>query len=186
VKEILNTAMKLELVPFAPVAAIDSVICTIEAINDPAAMNISFLINGDLNQICWPDDVQTNDALWKHTCFEYFIAAVDEAHYYEFNQAPSGAWASYRFGRYRTDMTISDNIVADKFLMSLDEKTCDVQLEVAFPHISEFLLGLAVILEDTNAQLHYFSLSHPRDKPDFHAREHYALVNVDNLLPEVL
>jgi hypothetical protein len=178
--------MKLELVPFAPVSSIDSLSCTIEAINEPAAMNISFLIKGDLNQISWPEDVQTSEALWKHTCFEYFIAAVDDEYYYEFNQSPSGAWASYRFSRYRTDMTIAENIVADKFLMSLDEETCDVQLEVAFPHGSEFQLGLSVILEDMNAQLHYFSLSHPQDKPDFHAREHYALVNVASLLQEAL
>jgi len=96
VKEILNAAMKLELVPFAPIASIDNVSCNIAAINEPAAMNISFQIHGDLNQILWPDNAQTNDALWKHTCFEYFIAAVDDEHYYEFNQAPSGAWATAR------------------------------------------------------------------------------------------
>lgn len=178
--------MKLELVPFTPISAIDSISCNIEAINEPAAMNISFQINGDLDQIRWPDHVQTNDALWEHTCFEYFIAAVDDEHYFEFNQAPSGAWTSYRFSRYRTDRSIDENIVADKFLMSLDEKTCDVELEVAFPQASEFQLGLSVILEDMNAQLHYFSLSHPLDKPDFHAREHYTSVNTGSLLQEVL
>ena len=174
--------MKLELVPFTPVTAIDSVLCTLEAINDPAALNISYQIKGDLSQIRWPDDVQASDTLWEHTCFEYFIAAFDDDHYYEFNQAPSGAWACHEFSRYRTNMTVSTNIVADKFLMSLDEKTCQAQLEVAFPITPDFQLGLSVILEDLNAELHYFSLSHPPDKPDFHAREHYARINKDNLL----
>lgn len=175
--------MKLELVPFTPVTFVDSVTCTLKAI--PAAMNVSYLIKGDLGQICWPDDVQSSDNFWEHTCFEFFIASMDNERYYEFNQSSSGAWACYEFSRYRTDMTVSETIVTNNFLLSLDENTCQVDLEVAFPHTDDFQLGLSVVLEDQNAKLHYFSLSHPMEKPDFHAREHFAPVNKATLLQEL-
>lgn len=44
------------------------------------------------------------DELWKATCFELFIRPEEGNGYYEFNFAPSGEWAAYRFGGYRAGM----------------------------------------------------------------------------------
>jgi hypothetical protein len=41
------------------------------------------------------------DALWRHTCFEAFVAPADGPGYHEFNFSPSLDWAIYRFSAYR-------------------------------------------------------------------------------------
>ena len=45
------------------------------------------------------------DALWKHTCFEAFVASADAPGYHEFNFSPSCDWAIYRFSAYREGMS---------------------------------------------------------------------------------
>src|SRR5271166_4797877 len=45
------------------------------------------------------------DALWKHTCFEAFVASADAPGYHEFNFSPSLDWAIYRFSSYREGMS---------------------------------------------------------------------------------
>ena len=45
------------------------------------------------------------DTLWKHTCFEAFVAAADAPGYHEFNFSPSLDWAVYRFSAYREGMS---------------------------------------------------------------------------------
>ena len=35
--------------------------------------------------------------LWKHTCFEAFVAIEGEPAYHEFNVSPSGEWAVHAF-----------------------------------------------------------------------------------------
>jgi len=42
--------------------------------------------------------------LWKHTCFEVFLMDPNDGSYLEFNFAPSGEWAAYRFDGYRKGM----------------------------------------------------------------------------------
>ena len=44
------------------------------------------------------------DGLWRHTCFEAFIAAAVRPEYWEYNLSPSGAWAAYHFTGYRAGM----------------------------------------------------------------------------------
>src|SRR5580693_3639984 len=48
------------------------------------------------------------EALWKHTCFEAFIAPADAPGYHEFNFSPSLDWAIYRFSAYREGMSRSE------------------------------------------------------------------------------
>ena len=48
------------------------------------------------------------DGLWRHTCFEAFIAPAGSSEYWEYNFSPSGAWAAYHFTAYRTGMTPLD------------------------------------------------------------------------------
>jgi hypothetical protein len=70
-----------------------------------------YIVHGAVNRIALPAHVAPQhadahtDNLWRHTCFEAFIAAEDDPAYVECNFAPSHAWATYRFARYRTRMT---------------------------------------------------------------------------------
>src|SRR5664279_2656697 len=43
--------------------------------------------------------------LWKHTCFEAFVAPEHAHGYYELNFSPSLCWAIYRFSAYREQMS---------------------------------------------------------------------------------
>src|SRR5581483_6675140 len=63
----------------------------------------SFAIEGDLGRVRLPAGAPRciTDKLWQHTCCEIFIAPHGAPGYYEFNLAPSGAWAAYAFARYR-------------------------------------------------------------------------------------
>ena len=55
-----------------------------------------------------PVSARRTDGLWQHTCFEAFLKADASDSYYEFNFAPSGEWAAYRFGGRRIDPTSPD------------------------------------------------------------------------------
>jgi hypothetical protein len=91
------------------------------------------------------------DALWKHTCFEAFVAAADapgveapgvdapgveapgveapgvEAPgYHEFNFSPSRDWAIYRFGAYREGMSRAEMDRAPEISI----RRCDGGLEL--------------------------------------------------------
>ena len=57
------------------------------------------------------------DALWKHTCFESFVAPADAPGYYEFNFSPSLDWAIYRFSAYREGMSPAETGRAPEILV---------------------------------------------------------------------
>ena len=48
-----------------------------------------------------PRAAARRDELWKHTCFEAFVAENAGDGYRELNFAPSGEWAMYSFTGYR-------------------------------------------------------------------------------------
>ena len=122
------------------------------------------------------------DELWKHTCFEVFMAVRDEPGYREFNFSPSGQWASYAFRAWR------DRI--DDF-----EPGADPQIEVergehglllrarlpaaalpSVPHGGELQIGLAAVIERSDGELEYWAVRHTPAQPDFHARDTFVLM----------
>jgi hypothetical protein len=70
------------------------------------------------------------DALWKHTCFEAFIAPADAAGYYEFNFSPSLDWAIYRFSAYREGMSPAEIGRAPKISVRLGDDGLELQSAV--------------------------------------------------------
>ena len=81
---------------------------------DPAALPASLLvlyrIAGDIDRLRLPPAgfARRADGLWQHSCFEAFLRAGPVASYYEFNLAPSGDWAAWRFGRLRSERITPD------------------------------------------------------------------------------
>lgn len=110
------------------------------------------------------------DQLWRHTCFEAFIYAGDGEAYYEFNFAPSTAWAAYRFDGYRSGMRIADEIGAPRIEVKSepDRYILRASLELGSSADAECRLGLAAVIEEVSGQLSYWALAHPPGKPDFH------------------
>ena len=60
---------------------------------------LAYSIEGDLKRLRVPRPRAPRIAhgLWQHTCCECFIARTGEPGYQEFNLAPSGERAAYRF-----------------------------------------------------------------------------------------
>ena len=121
------------------------------------------------------------DRLWQHTCFEAFVALEDKPEYYEFNFAPSGQWAAYRFQRYRDGISPADEIPAPEITvrsradgLNLDAIVRLDSLSITQPE-ARLRLALSAVIEDKNGMLSYWALSHPPGKPDFHHRDSFVL-----------
>ena len=142
---------------------------------------LRYEVRGDLNRLRIPDTASPGpaDGLWKHTCFEAFVARSDEAAYREFNFSPSGNWAAYRF---------SDQRIRDESAEALQPQVRpDLQLELgderltllawlpqnALPECidtADVQIGLTAVIESIDGRLSYWALHHPAERPDFHHR----------------
>ena len=121
------------------------------------------------------------DALWKHTCFEAFVAAADAPGYHEFNFSPSRDWAIYRFSGYREGMSRAEMGGAPE----ISVRRCDGGLELESAVRLGQLTGLrdarllrvamAAVIEDDAGGLSYWGLRHGPGKPDFHHANGFAL-----------
>jgi hypothetical protein len=121
------------------------------------------------------------DALWKHTCFEAFVAPADAAGYYEFNFSPSLDWAIYRFSAYREGMAPAEIDQAPNIFVRRGDDGLELQSAVRFGHLADLRdarhlrVALAAVIEDENGRLSYWGLWHSPGKPDFHHPNGFAL-----------
>ena len=175
--------MKLTLVPFSPVDFIDSVVCTVDttALEHGHKLNMTYVVTGDLRRINWPDEDDSEQELWRNTCFECFIGDANGTAYYELNQSPNGNRACYAFDDYRSGMRTSDVMVPEQYSMAKDNHECRVRLAVSGTSFGRICLGLSVVLKDVTAKTHYFSLSHPPSQPDFHDRQYHRIIDAKML-----
>jgi hypothetical protein len=143
----------------------------------PGRLELEYELQGDLAALRIAPPDQTGDSrgptegLWRHTCMEVFAAQALPGPYLEFNLAPSGQWAAYRFSGYRADMApltgirpprIELRTQADWLLLSADVEL-PADLGPAGLH-----LGLTAVVEDAQGLLSYWALAHTGDRPDFH------------------
>jgi hypothetical protein len=146
-------------------------------------LQVKFRLSGDIAALVLPMPAEParTDGLWRHTCFEVFIAAADSPEYWEFNFSPSGAWAVYHFGAYRAGMepvveatapVITQEAGAGEFTLVV---TLDLGwLPRAFAG-SGLRLGLTAVIEDRAQGLSYWALKHGAEKPDFHRADGFLV-----------
>ena len=121
------------------------------------------------------------DALWKHTCFEAFVAPADMSGYHEFNFSPSLDWAIYRFTAYREGMSFAEIGGAPEISVRRRDDGLELQSAVRVGHLADFSdarrlrIALSAVIEDENGSLSYWGLRHPPGKPDFHHSAGFAL-----------
>src|SRR5260370_4297731 len=76
---------------------------------EPGILVFQFSLDADMSRVRAPDPPSGGggraDALWKHACFEAFVAPANAPGYHEFNFSPSRDWALYRFSAYRERMS---------------------------------------------------------------------------------
>ena len=146
-------------------------------------LSLEYSVEGDLASIRIPPPVlpQPTDGLWQATCFEaFFKPGLHSSAYYEFNFAPSAAWAVYRFTAYREGMAAVATIEPPKIVLRQDANRLEMDALVdwdglAFPaECGECRLGLSAVIEDTQGNRSYWAGAHPPGKPDFHHRDSFA------------
>lgn len=140
-----------------------------------------YALRGEVSRVRVPAVQQVParaDGLWKHTCFEAFIADPALPGYHEINFSPSRQWAAYRFSGYREGMTPADVTVAP----AIDVRRFDDRLELeATLHLASLhsaptlKLALTAVVEDESGTLSYWALRHAPGNPDFHHPHGFVL-----------
>jgi hypothetical protein len=144
-----------------------------------AGLAIHYVLTGDLSRIRVPKGPipARADGLWRHTCFEAFIAGAETPAYREFNFSPDGRWQAYDFTAYRHGGPL-DTASAP----AIDSETAHGGLELRarlaadlLPSSHHLHIGLSAVLEDMDGSLSYWALRHAPGKPDFHHPDTFAL-----------
>jgi hypothetical protein len=146
-------------------------------------LGITFRLGGNIPRIRIPPPRAPRVAteLWRHTCFEAFIAIEGQRAYHEFNFAPSREWAVHAFRRYRDGAPLADEAMRPDITVSRTDNHLELdslvrldRLSPIHPHAS-LLVGLSAIVEADDG-FSYWALRHPAGKPDFHDAIGFALL----------
>ena len=145
-------------------------------------IRLRYAVTGDLGQIRLPEPAPTHraDGLWQHTCLELFLRARAEAGYLEFNFAPSGEWAAYRFSDYRAGMAAAGEVeptVESRRSAEGYELAAEVDVGDALGMLADgpWEIALTAVIETVDGRKSYWAAAHPPGAPDFHHRDCFAL-----------
>jgi hypothetical protein len=134
------------------------------------ALRLRFRATGDGRRLVLapPAAPERKDELWRTTCFEAFAKPEGgEEGYIEFNFAPSGAWAAYRFSRYREEMA-SFEIAPPKIELTAGEAALELSAALEIALSGPLRLALCAVIEEQGGRKSYWALAHPPGRPDFH------------------
>ena len=143
---------------------------------DDGQFDLDFRLFGSPLRVKLPEwtSPSRQDELWRSTCFEAFIRPRGGEAYFEFNLAPSGDWAAYRFESYRTGMREAnitcrpdDNVWAEAGIR-IQDATFDIAQEAELDAAVGWDVGLSAVIEEIDGTKSYWALSHGPGPPDFH------------------
>jgi hypothetical protein len=150
---------------------------------DEGALRLRYFMDCDVSRIIVPLPAPSRpaDQLWKHTCFEIFVALPDLDAYCELNFSPSTEWALYGFVGYRRGMAPIPVRRPPRVAvrptprgLALEAVTYLEELPMPTPG-SPLRAGAAAVIEERDGRLTYWALTHPSALPDFHHRLGFAL-----------
>ena len=145
-------------------------------------LRINFVLDGDLRSIVVPSPTTSRigHELWRHTCFEAFIAIEGRQAYYEFNFAPSSEWTIYAMRAYRDGAPLADESMRPEILVRSSAIPLELDAVVHLDRLSAeharapLRVGLTAVVEAVDGYSHW-ALVHPESKPDFHNPLGFAL-----------
>lgn len=142
---------------------------------DANTLSLVYVLTGALDKVRLPALArpQRTAELWKHTCFEVFIAERGGG-YTEFNFAPSRQWAVYRFDDYRSRMRDAESAEL-RIEPEVFPSRFELRAQIVGVNSEAARLGLTAVIEETNGVKSYWALRHPAGKPDFHHADGFAL-----------
>jgi hypothetical protein len=166
--------------PDTPAPAVSRV--TVAVGRDAGSLALAYTLVGDPARLALPVPAapRMGRDLWKHTCFEAFIAA-DAPSYHELNLSPSGEWAVLAFRVYRDGGPLADPTLAPRLAVRSRADGVVLEAEIALARLapayarSALRLALTAVVEDRSGAVSYWSLRHPTGRPDFHHADSFAL-----------
>lgn len=163
--------MKLACHPDTPCAAVQRLEGFLS--REQGSLAVRFELVADLNRLCVPAPATPRfaDGLWRHTCFELFLAGEGDA-YREFNFSPSGEWAAYGFSGYRSGMSALQ--IANPGI-AIHAASGRLTLEAKVPVHPAGAAALTAVIEEEGGAISYWALEHAPGKPDFHHRAGFVL-----------
>jgi hypothetical protein len=148
----------------------------------PDILVFQYSLVADMSRLCVPLSAASGraDALWKHTCFEAFVAARDAPGYHEFNFSPSRDWVVFRFSAYREGMSAAEIGRAPEISVRRGVDGLELESAVRIGHLADLdvrhlRVALTAVIEDDHGRLSYWGLQHPPGKPDFHHPNGFSL-----------
>ena len=175
-------AFTLTAHPDFPSRAIDAIHVTLERHGE--RLDLRFAVTGAIDDVAWPGgrtdgaiavervDERRADELWRHSCFEAFVASAREPGYRELNLATSGHWAAYAFDGYRAGMRLASDVLLAEAGWRFGDRRADIWGAIALPHPDEdWALNVTVVIESRDGGKSYWALAHAPGAPDFHNRE---------------
>ena len=167
--------------PDSPRGGVDRIEANV-ARHKAGALALCFTVSGEIAKLALPalKAPARADELWQSTCFEAFIRSPSDKVYYEFNFAPSGEWAAYRFDGYRRAMTVAYEIDPPKIEIKSNGQSFMLEASLALDEANMNLespleLGLSAVIEEADGAKSYWALNHPPGAPDFHHGDCFAL-----------
>jgi hypothetical protein len=176
--------MQLTPHPSTPLPPAWSLVVDLSA--GPHAVTLDWLLRADMAAIRVPcaGDPGQRAGLWRHTCFELFVADPVGRGYREFNFSPSSEWAAYSFTDYRQGMAPLALPMPPGIELQLASHT--LQLHVTLPRAALGLApdgraerrrcALSAVIERADGTLSYLALEHPAGRPDFHHADGFVSV----------
>jgi hypothetical protein len=167
--------------PDTPAPAVQGV--TVSVGRDAGSLVLAYTLAGDLARLSVPPAgaARMGRDLWKHTCFEAFVAASDAAAYHELNLSPSGEWTVLAFRGYRDGGPLADASLAPRLTIRPRADGVVLEAEIALSRLARaylhgpLRLALTAVVEDRTGTVSYWSLRHPAGRPDFHHADSFAL-----------
>lgn len=169
-----------------PSSASSSAFFQIESLSrtDNITLDVAYHIRGDIAKLVIPKQLKhpaRTDNLWKSTCCEIFLRRAGHlTPYLEFNFAPSGQWAYYRFSGYRTEMERPDVNEHPIVITQIQAKIISLEVQVPWfiidahlPGTQPLEAGISVILKEKDGAISYWAVEHPLEQPDFHHPESF-------------
>ena len=171
----VNRAVELTCHPQTTTDAVRG-IC-VDVTRSPAArLHLTFVLAGEMAHLRVPAFRAPciGSDLWRHTCFEAFIAADDAATYHELNFAPSGEWALLAFRGYRDGQPLASGVPTPAITIRTTSQSFELDVVVTLDGLSPayasapLRLALATVIEETSGARSYWAAHHPPGDPDFH------------------
>jgi hypothetical protein len=145
-------------------------------------LRVTYRLDGDISQIAIPQPAapRIGKELWRHTCFEVFVAIEGQGAYHEINFSPSREWTVYAFNSYRDGGPLTDAAMSPDITVRCTDSRLELDAVVRLDRLSAthsralLHVGLSVVIEAVDG-FFYWALWHPADKPDFHQADGFAL-----------